>query len=231
MPRVSLLLALLITTPLFAATAVKIPNAAAREAAFADEPLEHWLDVAPAGVGQNLLRAAAEHASRNKVEAARDDLHRLLAMKDLSTETKLNALAALRELGEPQKGTDILGVVVETVHDNAVETLVAYADHTTRFIRQDGRVLFANNSEVTELVERFFFTASHLATATPKPLLQRRVDRIEPSEIAEFRIYLLTPQGTLLRVVTPGEEGDPVAGLAIKSATDLLRGIYQTTTP
>lgn len=171
---------------------------------FADEPIEKFLGHAKlddASATEEPWRSFAlhvAHSKEGKVEEAKKDLRRVLALPDAETRILLLTWAALRALGErpPRDVADkVQGVVCELHNEAGVGTLAAYADGRARWLGGKGA---GNIWEAPGSVKEVDSAIAELLKAA-EPLVKRSpaVERRDPTEVKmeHFRVTILTLGG------------------------------------
>ncbi|HVF41487.1 MAG TPA: hypothetical protein VM936_00655 [Pyrinomonadaceae bacterium] len=179
-------------------------TAALKNLLFADEPIEKFLGHAKLDgnvANEEPWRSFAlhvAHAKEGKVEEAKKDLRRVLALPDAETRILLSAWAALRALGErpPRDVADkVHGVVCELHNEAGVGTLAAYADGRARWLGGQGAGSIweapGSDKEVDDLI------ASLLKTVEPLVKRAPAAEARAPTEVEteHFRVSILTPGG------------------------------------
>lgn len=171
---------------------------------FADESIEKFLGHAKLDgtvANEEPWRSFAlhvAHSKEGKVEEAKKDLKRVLALPDAETRILLLAWTALRALGErpPRDVADkVLGVICELHGDVGVGTLAAYADGRVRWVggQRAGGIWDAPGSSK----EMDSAIAEVLKSAGPLVNRARAVERHDSTEVKmdHFRVTILTPGG------------------------------------
>lgn len=171
---------------------------------FADEPIEKFLGhskLDSTGANEEPWRSFAlhvAHSKEGKVEEAKKDLRRVLALPDAETRVLLLAWTALRALGErpPRDAADkVQGVVCELHNEAGVGTLAAYADGRARWLGGKGA---GSIWEAPDSVKEVDSAIAELLKAA-EPLVKRApaVERRDPAEVKmeHFRVTILTLGG------------------------------------
>jgi hypothetical protein len=193
-------------------------TAALKNLLFADEPIEKFLGHAKLDgnvANEEPWRSFAlhvAHSKEGKVEEAKKDLRRVLALPDAETRILLSAWTALRALGErpPRDAADVVqGVVCELHNEAGVGTLAAYADGRARWLggRGAGSIWEAPGSakEVDSAIAGLLKTVGPLVNRTPA------VERRDPTEVKmeHFRVSILTLGGIhVIDVYGPDIDGE-----------------------
>jgi hypothetical protein len=192
-------------------------TAALKDLLFADEPIEKFLGHAKldgAVANEEPWRSFAlhvAHSKEGKVEEAKKDLRRVLALPDAETRILLSAWTALRAMGErpPRDVADeVRGVVCELHNEAGVGTIAAYEDGRARWLGGQGAGSFweaPGDKEVDSLIAELLKAAQPLVKRAPA------VERREPSEVKRehFRVSVLTPGGIhVVDVYGPDIDGD-----------------------
>src|SRR5215218_4600545 len=175
--------------------------AALKNLLFADETIEKFLGhtkLDGAAASEEPWRSFAlyvAHSKEGKVEEAKKDLRRVLAMPDAETRILLLAWTALRASGErpPREVADkVQGVVCELHNEAGVGTLAAYVDGRARWLGGQGagsiweapRGAIEVDSAIAELLKFV------------QPLVKRApaAERRDPTEVKmeHFRVSILT---------------------------------------
>ena len=171
---------------------------------FADETIEKYLGHLSAndpGTDEEPSRSFnlyVAHSNEGKVEEAKKDLRRVLALPAAKeTRVRLLTWASLRALGERptrEEADEVQGVACEVQYETGGGTLAAYADGTARWIGDRGAIIIWEpsddkvvNSSIAELLK----AARTLVKRVPA------VERHEPSEmkLEHFRVSVLTLGG------------------------------------
>jgi hypothetical protein len=121
---------------------------------FADQSLEELTSVTTKDLNDPFaLFASSLGASRQgKVEQAKKDLKRAMAVADGDSRILLSAWKALRELGERPRASvahKVQGVVCEIRYEVGVATVAAYGDGSARWYDGHGGGLFGTRSAET----------------------------------------------------------------------------------
>ncbi|HKG14145.1 MAG TPA: hypothetical protein VKB12_12415 [Pyrinomonadaceae bacterium] len=185
---------------------------------FADEPIEKLLghtELGSAGANEEPWRSFAlhvTHSKEGKVEEAKKDLRRVLALPAAEeTRVRLQAWAGLRALGErpPRAVADeVLGVVCELHNEAGVGTLAAYEDGRARWYggRRSGILWEApGDKEVDSSIAELLKSVGPLVKRAPA------VETREPTDIKmeHFRVSILTPGGIhVIDVYGPDIDGE-----------------------
>jgi len=178
-------------------------TAALKNLLFADEPIEKFLGhtkLDGTDANEEPWRSFAlhvAHSKEGKVEEAKKDLRRVLALPDAETRFLLLAWTALRALGErpPRDVADkVQGVVCELHNEAGVGTLAAYADGRARWLGGKGAGSFweaPGDKEVDDLIADLLKTVEPLVKTAPA------VERRAPTgvEMEHFRVSVLTLGG------------------------------------
>lgn len=203
---------------------------AARELLFGDVALPDWTpgndDDASIEPWRSFVTAGAALANGDPATAT-TLLRQIADTPDLESRHTLQAWHTLRQLGTyPEAGIAkrVLGVVLEVQLDGGLDTLAAYADHTTRYFNHGGNVIVwdAPDAAIGRLIDDLLQAGQQVA------------DRIGPWEgprrpappTGSIRLNLLTPSGLHF-----GEgpfaalSADPMGGPLIQAGTNLMQAL------
>ncbi|HEX8161066.1 MAG TPA: hypothetical protein VF538_04300 [Pyrinomonadaceae bacterium] len=171
---------------------------------FADQSLEEitkdvkTTNPAPANDPWSLFASALAKSREGKVEEAKQDLKRVLAIPDGESRVRLWAWKALRELGERPRANisdAVHGVVCELHNEAGVGTIAAYSDGRARWLGGQGKVTVwevpGSDAEISALIRDLLKSAEPLVKTAP---VSDRHKTPEP-ELNYFRVSILTYGG------------------------------------
>jgi len=201
-----------------------------RDLLFGDLPFDAW----PSDGGLSAepwatFVSARRHRDAGETDAAKNSLHKILAMKDLESRHYLQAWHFLRSLGE-EPGADaakqLYGMVVEVALDEGVDIVAAYEDHSARYYNYSGAGIVWEhpNDSVNSAIDNLLSAGREI------------LERIGPWEgerppapaRGEVRINLLASSGLHFgqgpyEVLTK----DPMGGPVIAAALGLMQSLIE----
>ena len=211
------------------------PPSPIRETLFGDMPLDQW---PPSGAASEELPWGAFVAARQQLAAGNPaeaiaGWRRILAHRELEPRCHLQAWHFLRQHGQvppPDVAKQLWGVVVEVGMPQGLDLLAAYPDYSARYYNFSGAgVVWEHpddslNAPIDQLLQ-----ASREVVMKIGPWDKARP---QPPANGHVRISFLTPSGlhfgqgpmTVL-------SRDPMGGLVIQLATNLMQGLIGKTKP
>ena len=195
---------------------------------FADQSLQEVSEMAkPAGSSGPddpwPLFASAQTASREgKVDQAKNELKKILAIKDVESRVELWAWKALRDLGEkppPDIADKVQGVVCELHNDAGVGTIAAYVDGRARWAGGKDKVIVWDAAGTDAGIDRLIYDLLKAAEPLVSGAPLSNVHKSPEPEPEHFRVSILTFGGVrTVEVYGPDiVENHPVAPVLISS--------------
>jgi hypothetical protein len=204
----------------------------ARDAAFADLPLDRWPPdvVAPDVFPWSAFEEARKHLTADSIADAKRCWRSVIADRELEPRHHLQAWRFLREQGEhpwPDVAKQVLGVVVEVGVRKGVDLLAVYADRSVRYYNHGGGgvVLDRATRSLAEAVDSLLAAAAKVVTQIgpwegPLP---------EPPRRGHARLSFLTPSGLHFgEAATVVLEKDALAGPVFQAATAVMTDLAAT---
>jgi hypothetical protein len=171
---------------------------------FADQSLEELTQkvdttgAASAHEPWSLFASALAESRKGKIEEARKDLKRVLAIPEGESRIRLWAWKALRELGERPPvsiADEVQGIVCELHNEAGVGTIAAYSDGRARWLGGQGKVTVweapGSDAEISALIKNLLESAKPLVKTT---LASDKHHSSEP-KLNYFRVSILTYGG------------------------------------
>jgi len=206
-----------------------------RDLLFGDLTLDSWPDNTSANQASTepwtTFITAKNQSDVGDAEAAKQSLHKILAIDDLESRHYLQAWHFLRSLGEQpaaERAKRLYGVVVEVGLEEGVDIVAAYADHSARYYNYSGAGIVWEhpNESMDEIIEELLNAG------------QAVVDKIGPWEgvrpppppRGQARISMLCPGG-LHFGQAPYEtlSRDPLGAPVLTAAFRLMQSLIATT--
>jgi hypothetical protein len=204
-----------------------------RDVLFGDLPMSRWPSETASSESEPWLSfaKARDHLSSGRTQDAIALFQRIVGMPDLESRHYLQAWHFLRQLGvQPNASVakDVLGVVVEVALREGLDILAAYADGTARYVNHSGSAVVWDGPDNSLLQQiESVLGAGEVVVDRIGPWKEQRPPA---PPTGQARVSVLTPSGLHFGQAQFGViAGDPLGGMVISKATELVQSLIAKT--